>query len=95
MNFYNKIGVEYPDWQNCTISPWDIHNILDVASYRESWSNRFNKHNGSIDGDDNDDDNNDNNDNSDDDADDNDDDNDNDNEGDTVIVTSDSKNDIW
>ena len=93
------MGVEYPDWQNCTISPWDICNILDVAFYRESWSNRFNEHNGSINGDDNDDDNNDNNDNndnSDNDADDDDnDDDDDDDEGDTVIVTSDSKNDIW
>ena len=93
------MGVEYPDWQNCTISPWDICNILDVASYRESWSNRFNEHNGSINGDNNDDDNNDNNDNndnSDNDADDDDnDDDDDDDEGDTVIVTSDSKNDIW
>ena len=56
MNFYNKIGVEYPDWQNCIISLWGMHNILDVAFYRESWSNRFNKHNSSIDGDNNDDD---------------------------------------
>ena len=57
-----------------------MYNILYVAFYRESWSNRFNEHNSSIN-----DDNNDNN---------------NNNKDDTVIMsvmimTGDSKNDIW
>ena len=38
-----------------------MYNILDVAFYRETWSNRFNRHDDSINGDDNNDNNNNNN----------------------------------